>query len=308
MHCHNKESRKAIITDIHRSSLHDGPGIRTTVFFKGCPLQCLWCHNPEAQAHSPELFCYFDKCIHCGSCVRVCKNKVHQFTNGAHSIHFHLCTLCGNCVKECNSGCLKIEGIEMSVDDIMTEVITDIDFYANSNGGITLSGGEPLLDVCFVIELLERCRDEGINRCVETSGFLPSDQFMQVLPLIDTLLFDYKITGSVIHQQYTGVTDELILANLDAAYHFGVPVILRCPIIPGINDTDEHFKGIRRLDEKYPHLKGIELLPYHSMGNSKRTSIGIKPTLSDLKSATPNLSEKWLEQLRQLKCEKVKIG
>jgi pyruvate formate lyase activating enzyme len=196
----------------------------------------------------------------------------------------------------------------MSVDEIMTEVIADMDFYANSNGGITLSGGEPLVDISFVIELLKRCKEKGINRCVETSGFLPCDQFMQVLPWIDILLFDYKITGSVLHQHYTGVTDELILANLDTAYHCGVPIILRCPIIPGINDTDEHFKGIRRLDEKYPHLQGIELLPYHSMGNSKRTSIGIQPALPDLKSATPDLTEKWMQQLRQLKCEKVKIG
>jgi pyruvate formate lyase activating enzyme len=196
----------------------------------------------------------------------------------------------------------------MSVDDIMAEVIADIDFYANSNGGITLSGGEPLVDVSFAIELLKSCKDKGINRCVETSGFLSSNRFMQVLPWIDILLFDYKITGSELHKKYTDVTDELILTNLDIAYHSGTHIILRCPIIPGINDTEQHFKGIRILDEKYPLIKGIELLPYHSMGNSKRVSIGINPTLPNLKSVSPDLPEKWVEQLKQLKCEKVKIS
>jgi pyruvate-formate lyase-activating enzyme len=196
----------------------------------------------------------------------------------------------------------------MSVDEIMTEVIADYDFYRNSNGGITLSGGEPLVDVSFVIELLKSCKDKGINRCVETSGFLPSDKFLEILPWIDTLLFDYKITGSERHKKYTGVTDELILANLDIAYHSNTPIILRCPIIPGINDTEQHFKGIRSIDKKYPNLNGIELLPYHPIGNSKRSSIGSKATLLNLKMPSPELPEKWIQLLRQLKCEKVKIG
>ncbi len=190
----------------------------------------------------------------------------------------------------------------------MTDVVADIDFYATSNGGITLSGGEPLGDIDFAMALLKSCKDKGINRCVETSGYLSSDKLMQILPWVDILLFDYKITQSDRHRELTGVTNELILANLDLAYQCGTSIVLRCPIIPGINDTEEHFKGIASLDKTYPNLQGIELMPYHSMGNSKRTGIGRLPTLPNQETTPPELPAKWIQQLRQLKCEKVTIG
>ena len=300
-------SSKAILFDIQRSSIHDGPGIRTTVFFKGCPLKCLWCHNPESNEHSQQLFFFYDKCTHCGICVQVCKNNVHQLISSKHTIDYNACDLCGKCVEECNSTALKIIGTEMTVDEIMDIVVADIDFYKNSNGGITLSGGEPLMHFPFAMELLKRCKDIGINTCIETSGFISSEKFTQILPYVDTLLFDYKITGSEDHKKYTGVTNELILNNLDLAYQFGTPLILRCPIIMGINDTIEHFRGIRALDEKYPNLYGIELLPYHSIGNSKRTSLGIETTLPNLETTPPELAASWLGQLKKMKCEKVKI-
>ena len=138
-------SKKAIVFDIQRSSIHDGPGIRTTVFLKGCPLECSWCHNPEAQAKSPQLFFHYDKCIACGKCAEVCKNNVHKITDGKHTIDYDSCTQNGDCVEECNSNALKMIGKEMSVDEVMAEVMADIDFYNNSKGGITLSGGEPLI-------------------------------------------------------------------------------------------------------------------------------------------------------------------
>ncbi len=299
---------KTYILDIQRASLHDGPGIRTTVFLKGCPLDCRWCHNPEATSTKRELFFYADKCTLCGDCAKVCEQEVHRFTNGNHFIDYQNCISCGKCVEACNSNALKLIGNEMSVDEVMQEVMSDFDFYKNSGGGITLSGGEPLLHFSFSLEILKRCKDLGVNTCVETSGFVSISNFQQILPLVDTLLFDYKITGSEKHAEYTNVPNEPILKNLELAYQQGISIILRCPVIPGINDTEQHFRAITQLHNKYPNLKGIEILPYHTMGNSKRTSIGRIETLPDLETVSPEISALWIKQLREMGCEKAKIG
>jgi pyruvate formate lyase activating enzyme len=196
----------------------------------------------------------------------------------------------------------------MTIDEVMCEVTADIDFYNNSGGGVTLSGGEPLQHFSFSMELLQRCRELGVSTCVETSGYVSEVHFREILPLIDILLFDYKITGSDEHKKYTGVPNEPILGNLDIAYHAGIPIILRCPVIPGINDTEQHFRYIRALDEKYPNLKGIEILPYHDTGNHKRTSIGNEITLPGLSTTPPEVSGEWLIQLKKLGCEKAIIA
>lgn len=196
----------------------------------------------------------------------------------------------------------------MTTDEVLQEVLADFDFYKNSGGGITLSGGEPLLQFSFSMEMLKKCKERGVNTCVETSGELSSQKFIEILPFIDVLLFDYKATGLINHKKYTGVSNDRILKNLDTAYHYGIPVILRCPIIPGINANDLHFKAICELDKKYPDLQGIEILPYHTMGNSKRISIGLEETLSDLKTVPPEVADKWIEQLQNFGCPKAKIG
>jgi pyruvate formate lyase activating enzyme len=301
-------SETAIVFDIQRASLHDGPGIRTTIFLKGCTLDCLWCHNPEAVAPRRQLFFYFDKCTQCGDCVKVCEDDVHHLTDGKHTIDYDKCTFCGKCVEACNFNALKIIGTEMSVDDVMREIMADVDFYTNSGGGMTLSGGEPLSQFSFSMELLKRCKESGVSTCVETSGFLPAAQFKKVLPLVDIFLFDYKLTGSEEHIKYTGVPNERILENLDVAYQHGIPIIMRCIIVPGINDTDNHFKGICALNAKYPNLKGIEILPYHTMGNSKRTSIGVGETLTHLNTVPPEIAEQWIEKLKEMGCFNAKIG
>ena len=187
-------------------------------------------------------------------------------------------------MESCNYNALKILGSEMSVEEVMGEVLADQDFYHKSGGGITLSGGEPFRQFEFSLELLKRSKEAGLNTCVETSGYISKNKFKQALPLIDVLLYDYKLTDSENHKRTTGVPNQLILSNLEEAYLSGIAIILRCPIIPGINDTDEHFKGIRHLDTIYPNLLGIEILPYHDMGNNKRTSIGENLTLPNLKT------------------------
>lgn len=301
-------SERAIVFDIQRASLHDGPGIRTTIFLKGCPLNCLWCHNPEAIASKRQLFLHFDKCTQCGDCEKVCENDVHHFIDGKHTIDYDKCTFCGKCVEACNFNALKIIGNEMSVDEVMREIMADVDFYNNSGGGMTLSGGEPLLQLDFSMELLQRSREMGVKTCVETSGFIANEQFRKVLPWVDIFLFDYKVTGSEEHRKYTGVPNERIDENLDFAYQYGVPIILRCIIVPGINDNETHFRAISDLNEKYPDLLGIEILPYHTMGNSKRTSIGIGETLSHLETVPPEMAEEWIARLKQMGCRKAKIG
>jgi glycyl-radical enzyme activating protein len=301
-------SETGLVFDIQRASLHDGPGIRTTVFLKGCPLNCLWCHNPEANTFSRQLFFYYEKCARCGDCAAVCPEAVHHVSPETHEIDFEKCNFCGKCVEECPQNALKIVGAEMSVEDVLGEVRADQDFYAYSGGGITLSGGEPLAQFPFSMELLKQCQELGIHTCLETSGYAPQKQLLKILAYVDLLLLDYKITGAEAHQKYTGVSNETILANLDAAYQAGTPIILRCPIIPSINDTAEHFQAIYDLEKKYPGLQGIEILPYHDMGNNKRTSIGVEKTLADLKSTPPDTSAEWLQQLKKLGCEKVKIG
>jgi pyruvate formate lyase activating enzyme len=196
----------------------------------------------------------------------------------------------------------------MDVEEVMTEVMADFDFYSNSGGGVTISGGEPMLHFPFVMELLQRCREKGVNTCIETSGYVSEVQFRKILPFVDTLLFDYKISGSYEHRRYTGVANELILNNLAYACDSSVPTILRCPVIPGINDTEEHFRYIRLMDKIYPNLKGIELLPYHSAGNNKRISLGSEETLCGLGTTPPEVATDWLEQLKRLGCKKVRIG
>jgi len=172
-------NKKAIIFDIQRSSLHDGPGIRTTIFLKGCPLECQWCHNPEALSADAQLFFHFDKCTYCADCMAVCPQSAHAVAVGVHTINYDACQLCGKCVEACNYDALKIMGKEMTVSEVISEVQKDAAFYKNSGGGMTLSGGEPLFQYSFAKEILKRCKELNVNTCVETSGFISPFKFKQ---------------------------------------------------------------------------------------------------------------------------------
>jgi len=292
-----------IIFDIQRASYHDGPGIRTTVFLKGCPLRCVWCHNPESYRRKPVLLFSQEKCQMCGACKMACNYDVHSFSEGTHQIDRSQCVLCGDCVEACVYDALEIKGKEMTVDQVFAEIIKDRVFYETSGGGMTLSGGEPLAQPGFSLALLRKCKAEGIQTCVETSGFAAEALFLEFLPEIDVLLFDYKATDPAAHRALTGQTNEQILRNLDLAVQAGKEIYLRCPMVPGVNDTAVHLAGIAALSARYPSIAGIELMSYHNMGAAKNERIGEVALMAELPNATEAQISAWRSQLRALGCD-----
>lgn len=284
------ENMKDYIFDIQRFCVKDGPGIRTTVFVKGCPLNCLWCHNPESKQKAPQLAFDSSKCLDCGSCVNVCTEgailSVGEFDRSK-------CTLCGECVSDC-VGALEIMGKDAVLDDVMQTVLNDKPFYDNSGGGLTVSGGEPLFSPQFTTQLLMKAKEQGIHTCLETSGFAKWEVIEALSPYVDLFLFDIKETDTALHNQYTGVDNRMILQNLFKLNEIGANIILRCPIIPGYNDREDHFKAIAKLAEDLNNVSHVEILPYHSLGKSKSRLIGQEYAV---KASAPDKEqvEEWLE-------------
>jgi pyruvate formate lyase activating enzyme len=295
---------QGIVFDIQRFSLHDGPGIRTSVFLKGCPLRCLWCHNPESQSFKTELSFKSEKCVHCRVCESVCPSGVHSFHENSHRIDFSKCASCGLCVQNCCFDALKLYGKVMSVTEIINEASKDIKYYENSGGGITITGGEPLSQPEFTFEILKESKEKGIHTCIETSGYTPKNIVEKILPHVDLFLFDYKATGSEKHLELTGVSNGLILENLDYICRKGAKIILRCPLIPGINDSADHLEAIANLSARYACLIGIEILPYHDMGRGKWRELGRDYKLSYLKNASEDQKANWISILHSLGCKK----
>jgi len=264
-----------IVFNIQRYSLYDGPGVRTVVFLKGCPLRCIWCHNPEGLDPAPVLMFNPTRCIGCGDCAAVCPGDRHGFTDGIHPVKNSDCPRCGKCADACVGQALSLTGREMSVDEIMKEVMRDESFYRESGGGLTLSGGEPLYQADFSAEILKAAKENGLHTCVETSGFGSSEKVKLISQYTDTFLFDYKATGEEEHKRLCGVSRELILKNLEMLSAGGADIVLRCPIIPGINDTDAHFAGIAETAKKHKGIREVQLEPYHRLGVSKAEQLGL---------------------------------
>lgn len=254
---------KAMIFDIQRNSFVDGPGIRTTVFFKGCNLRCKWCHNPESQSFEKQMMFYKDKCTGCGKCREVCPN------------HLKKCDFCGKCELYCPADARKVCGREYTPAEVFAEVIKDKAFYDNSGGGVTFSGGECMLQLDFLCEILEKCKSAGIHTAVDTAGNVPWKSFEKILPFTDLFLYDIKAFGAELHRKGTGVSNELILENLKNLSG-RADIIVRIPVIGGYNDNDEE---IRRIADFLKQIKIIkaELLPYHAMGEHKYTALGRNP-------------------------------
>jgi glycyl-radical enzyme activating protein len=297
-----------MIFDIQRTSLHDGPGIRTAVFMKGCPLHCAWCHNPESQSRSKEISFRPESCAVCGECVSTCQHEAHRIADGVHIYDRSLCKKCGDCAEACVYEALKIAGREQTVEEVMAVVLRDRPFYEQSGGGLTISGGEPMLQPEFTLELLQAARAAGIHICLDTCGWTSRQAYERVLPFVDLFLFDYKATGAETHKKLTGVSNELILSNLDYLYSQGAGIRLRCPLVPGVNDSHDHLEGIAALNRHYPNLDGIDLMAYHNIGNAKYERYGLENPLPGLKTTEETTKQGWLDSLHALGCEIAVLG
>lgn len=266
------ESLTATIFDIERCSFVDGPGIRTTVFFKGCNLHCAWCHNPESQSFHPQMMFHRDKCTGCSKCKSICPTP-------------DQCTLCGKCTFFCPVDARKICGKRYTVDEVFSEIAKDKAYYDNSNGGVTFSGGECMLQVDFLAEILKKCKKAGIHTAIDTAGHVPFAQFEKILPYTDLFLYDIKVMGPLKHKQYVGVENNLILENLKKLLLFPAKVWIRIPVIPGINDSEEEMLAVKTFLAECRAPEKLELLPYHSMGENKYRALGKEPQIFCVPSA-----------------------
>ncbi len=289
------------IFEIQRFSIHDGPGIRTTVFLKGCPLNCAWCHNPESISSRPLISFLPDKCIGCGYCLKTCPHDAHRLENGARIFDRDRCTACGACTKECYAQALELVGKEITAGEALAEVERDRPFYETSSGGLTLSGGEPTLQPEFSRALLTLAGEAGLHRAMETCGFCQWANLEQFLPLVELFLFDYKESDPAKHEEFTGVPRARIVENLGRLHAAGAQVLLRCPIVPGFNDRDDHFAGIAALTRELPGLLGAEIMPYHRLGESKLSRFGLDDSRRPHVTAPePETVAAWRARLREL--------
>ncbi len=288
---------KGTVFNIQRFSIQDGPGIRTTVFMKGCPLRCLWCHNPESGRIASELFYDPGKCIGCGRCVPACTRRGHAITDGIHTLDRSGCTGCGECAEVCPASALELCGREWEAADVIAEVLRDKPFYGDT-GGMTLSGGEPMLQVDFTLELLRLGKEAGLHICMETCGYADPDAYRAVSPYVDLFLYDYKETDPIRHKEYTGVSNERIRGNLRMLDELGAKSILRCPIIPTLNDRADHFEGIAAMAESLANVQEIHIEPYHPLGKSKAERLGKEYALESLGFPEKEEVARWIESVR----------
>lgn len=251
-----------------RYSTHDGPGIRTTVFFKGCPLRCRWCHNPEGQSIGLELFLRANRCIRCGDCSKACPNEAIMF-NGVPTTLKQKCRVCGSCVKVCLPGAREMIGKNVTIAEVLEEIEKDTVFYDESGGGVTFSGGEPLMQPTFLRGLLEICKERGMHTAVETCGLTQSETLLRIAAHVDLFLYDLKVIDSRIHERLTGVSNSRIVQNLRTLSSQLAKIIIRFPLIPGANDDEENLVQMARFVSSLKNVQEVQILPYHKGGIDK---------------------------------------
>jgi pyruvate formate lyase activating enzyme len=267
---------KGLVFNIQRFSVNDGPGIRTTVFFKGCPLHCRWCHNPESIAQVQELVLRSDRCVRCGDCFSHCRNGAIQRANGGYTTIRDACVECGECIEVCSAEAREIAGKEMDVAEVMKEIEKDVIFYEQSGGGASFSGGEPLLQHEFLFSLLEACNGKGIHTVVDTTGFTSPEILQKLSRFVDLFLYDLKTMDDSKHVEYIGVTNSLILGNLKRLAEWGKEVVVRMPIIPGVNDDTAGLRQAGEFIQSLGNVREIHLLPYHTTGLEKYKRLGME--------------------------------
>ena len=291
----NPNKTEGIVFSIEGYAVHDGPGIRTLVFFKGCPLRCQWCDNPESQCKENQIFLITDRCIGCGQCVDMCSQNATTLSNGQLRVNRKLCTACGKCVETCYSGTRVLVGKRMTARAVLDQITKDLRFYRRSSGGVTLSGGEPLMQAKFARAILIGCRDRSIHTTVETSGYANWREAEAVLSNVDLVILDIKHMDSLTHRKFTGVPNELILENAKKISILNVPMIIRIPIIPGYNDSEANIEATAAYVTKLSSVDKVELLTYHSLGAPKYLRLGLKYKLRNLRPPSNGHVEKFRE-------------
>jgi len=283
--------KTGIIFDIKRYAIHDGPGIRTTVFFKGCPLTCPWCHNPEGIDRSPRVVYRKSKCIHCLECIDACPEKA--LTPGPEGIITDeaLCDHCGACVDVCPAGARERVGKTETVASLMEVIRKDVPFFDTSGGGVTFSGGEPLMQAEFLLEMLKACGKEDIHRALDTTGYTDPETLKSVARHTDLFLFDLKFMDPKKHRHYTGVSNEQILKNLETLARLGSRVFIRIPLIPGINDDEDNINTTVSFLGHLPSIESVHILPYHDFQKSKYDTFSMNYKARDVNPPSPERVE-----------------
>jgi pyruvate formate lyase activating enzyme len=285
-----------IVLSVNRMTIHNGPGIRTLIVFKECPLRCLWCSTPESQKGQPEIAFYPSKCIRCDRCITVCPTQAIVLSNGTMRIDRSLCNNCGVCAGVCHSEALVLLGRQRTVRDLVEEVKKDEVFYRHSHGGVTISGGEPLLHPHFTLQMVRAFKKEGINTGVDTCGHVPWSNIEAVAPYVDFLLWDLKHLDAEKHKALTGVSNTLILDNIRLASDANIPLYIRVPVIPGYNDSEENIRATCEFVRTLSSVVEVDLIPLHHLGQSRYESLDRRYALAHV----PLPRESALESVKKL--------